>query len=453
MKKWQPSLDKRPKADDVYQRRLSNDEKAMGIARQRNGSRFSPLAEINDEQTMNWQQNTMRQVEDAKEMETNHLDDDSTSHSTIDKRLSIKKHAKQSSINVSKAKKHATKTEIHVLSPTLHLNKKDKMLYVPLQFDKYENSALLDTGAIQSAMSEAELRKITTAHPEAILQELPPPNFKIQIANGNLVPVRKQVLLRFYVAGKVFEETFLILPTMGTFLIGMSFFEKYSVNLDIKNHLVHFPNHMMSMQVRQPKNNRFKTGLIDLCSSTRTVIPPLHQVMIQVHSDADISLTTGTVEGSPGFMRKTCLLVSPALVDLDEGRTTIQVTNPNNHTFTLDANTTLAHFRIPTPHQAANITPMPVEHLNLITKYPDEAEAVINQLFVNPEMKSTKWYPTPETCSEPDKLNAIERRIYDEILALRELEKLDPSQSDEQRMNFLKNFNWDDSLLTPSQRL
>ena len=36
----------------------------------------------------------------------------------------------------------------HVLSPTFHLNKKDKMLYVPLQFDKYENHALLNTGAI-----------------------------------------------------------------------------------------------------------------------------------------------------------------------------------------------------------------------------------------------------------------------------------------------------------------
>ena len=366
--------------------------------------------------------------------------------------LVVKKHVTQSSSNNSKDKRHATKTEIHVLSPILHLNKKDKMLYVPLQFDKFENNAHLDTGAIQSAMSEAELRKITTAHPEAILQELPP-NFKIQIANGNLVPVRKQVLLRFYVAGKVFEETFLILPTMGTILIGMSFFEKYSVNLDIKNHVVHFANHMMSMQVRQQKNNEFKTGLISLCSSTKTVIPPLHQVMIQVHSDADISLTTGTVKGSPAFMRKTCLLVSPALVDLDQGKTTIQVTNPNNHTFTLDANTTLTHFRIPTPHQAANITPMPVEHLNLITKYPDDAEAVIKQLFVNPDMKPTKFYPTPETCSEPNKLNAIEKRIYDEILALRELKKLDPSQSDEQRMNFLKNFTWDDSLLIPSQRL
>ena len=262
MKKWQPSLEKRPKADDVYQRRLHNDEKAMGKARQHNNNRFSPLAETNDEHEMNWQNNTMRQVDDAKEMDTNHLQDDSTLHTTNNTRLSIKK--TQSSINNSKVKKHATKTEIHVLSPTLHLNKKDKMLYVFFQFDKYENHALLDTGAIQSAMSEAELRKITTAHPEAILQELPLPNFKIQIANGNLVPVRKQLLLRFYVAGKVFDKTFLILPTMGTILIGMSFFEKYSVNLDIKNHLVHFPNHMMSMQVRQQKNIRFKTGLINL---------------------------------------------------------------------------------------------------------------------------------------------------------------------------------------------
>ena len=264
MKKLQPSLDKRPKADDVYQRRLTIDEKAMGNARQHNGSRFAPLAEINDEHGKNWQHNTMRQVDDAKEMDTNHLHDDSSSHTTNDKQLSNKKHATQNSINCSKAKTHATKTEIHVLSPTLHLNKKDKMLYVPLQFDKYENHALLDTGAIQSSISEAELRKITTAHPEAMLQELPPPNFKIQIANGNLVPVRKQVLLRFYVGRKIFEETFLILPTMGTILIGMSYFEKYTVNLDIKNHLVHFPNHMMSTQVRQQKNNKFKTGLINL---------------------------------------------------------------------------------------------------------------------------------------------------------------------------------------------
>ena len=40
------------------------------------------------------------------------------------------------------------KYEIRQLSATLQLNKKDRMLYVPLQFRAYENFGLLDTGAI-----------------------------------------------------------------------------------------------------------------------------------------------------------------------------------------------------------------------------------------------------------------------------------------------------------------
>ena len=118
MKKLQPSSDTRSKADDVYQRRLQHDEKAMGNSLQNNGSCFSPLADIHDEPEMNWQNNTMRQVEDAKEMDSNHLHDDTTLHTTNNTQLSTKKHVSQSSSNNSKAKKHATKTEIHVLSPT-----------------------------------------------------------------------------------------------------------------------------------------------------------------------------------------------------------------------------------------------------------------------------------------------------------------------------------------------
>ena len=63
---------------------------------------------------------------------------------------------------------------------------------------------------------------------------------------------------------------------------------------------------------------------------------------------------------------------------------------------------------------------MPPEHLKLLSKFPEEAETVINQLFVNPETKLTKWYPTPGTSSDAHKWNKIERRIFDEILALRE---------------------------------
>ena len=102
---------------------------------------------------------------------------------------------------------------IQVITATLQLNKKDKMLYVPLQFREYENHGLLDTGAIRSAMSEDELRRILSAHPAALLEEYPAPDFKVQIANGSNVPVRKQVLLRFFIGGKVFEETFMTLTS------------------------------------------------------------------------------------------------------------------------------------------------------------------------------------------------------------------------------------------------
>ena len=85
MKTWQHSLDKRSNADDVY-----HDEKAMGNPTQHTGSRFSTLADFDSDKTMNWQNNTKRQVDDAKEMKHNHLTDDPTPNNTNDARLSIK---------------------------------------------------------------------------------------------------------------------------------------------------------------------------------------------------------------------------------------------------------------------------------------------------------------------------------------------------------------------------
>ena len=41
---------------------------------------------------------------------------------------------------------------------------------------------------------------------------------------------------------------------------------------------------------------------------------------------------------------------------------------------------------------------------------------------------------------------------FSEILALRKLEKLDPVHSHEERVKFLQNFKWDESLLSPSQQ-
>ena len=324
------------------------------------------------------------------------------------------------------------------------------MLYVPLQFRQYENHGLLDTGAIQSAMSEDELRRITAAHPAALLEEYPAPDFKVQVAKGSIVPVRKQVLLRFFIGVKIFEETFMILLTMGNILIGMSFFKKYSVTLDLANNVVKLPD--ITLQLK-PERGRYKIQMIELRTTQKTVIQPDHQLIVPVLAERDLGTIQGTVEAFPSCERKTQLLVSPALARITEMKSQVQITNLTSHTIAVSLNTTVATFRIMTPNQAKNLQPMSNEQLTLITKYPDEANNVLNQLFQEPGTNTNRrWYPTPETCDDPSKLNHIEKRIYDEITKLREEEKLDPTADDEQRKTFLANFQWENSILTEHEQ-
>ena len=78
---------------------------------------------------------------------------------------------------------------------------------------------------------------------------------------------------------------------------------------------------------------------------------------------------------------------------------------------------------------------------------------MFNQLFQEPSTDTNRqWYPTPETCDDPSKLNRLEKRIYDEITKLREEEKLDPTADDQQRKEFLANFKWENSFLDERER-
>ena len=60
------------------------------------------------------------------------------------------------------------------------------MLYMPLQTTKYANVGLLNTSDVQNALSENDFRKLLTTHPKALLRELTPILFDIQIAKDSI---------------------------------------------------------------------------------------------------------------------------------------------------------------------------------------------------------------------------------------------------------------------------
>ena len=183
------------------------------------------------------------------------------------------------------------------------------------------------------------------------------------------------------------------------------------------------------------------------------MLQPNQQVFAPVVIERDLGDITGTVEGLSAFERRTNLLVSPALSETQEGRTHVQITNPLDYQITINVGTAVASFKILTPKQATNLQPITDHQLNLISQYPDEAGAVLNQIFKDPTAKSDRrWYPTPETRDDPSKLNKIEKRIYEEIIKLKEQEKLDPTTGEEQRHEFLANFQWEQSILSPHEK-
>ena len=86
----------------------------------------------------------------------------------------------------------------------------------------------------------------------------------------------------------------MVLPTMGKVLIGMSFFKKYSVTLDLTNNIMKFPD--ITLQLRSV-NGKFKNKLLELKTTQKMVIQPNQQVFVPVVIERDLGDITGTVEG------------------------------------------------------------------------------------------------------------------------------------------------------------
>ena len=73
------------------------------------------------------------------------------------------------------------------LTSTVVLKRKQKMLYVPLDFENNLTvDALVDSGAFFSAIAHDDLGTIEHKAPNNILKIDDPPNFQIQVANGQL---------------------------------------------------------------------------------------------------------------------------------------------------------------------------------------------------------------------------------------------------------------------------
>ena len=157
------------------------------------------------------------------------------------------------------------------ISTSLTLKRKRHMYYIPMDFEKLTLNGLIDTGALTSAISEQDLKKIKLLANEAIKETGPPPNFQILVANGQLEVPIGTVLLEFEVADFMLKENFIIMKNLPNPLIGLCFLRRNNAIFDVTQGFLTFP--YLSMQLKPDTQTAIRQATPLFAESTYTLQP------------------------------------------------------------------------------------------------------------------------------------------------------------------------------------
>ena len=337
------------------------------------------------------------------------------------------------------------------LSSTIVLKRKKEKLYVPLDFENgLTIDALVDSGAYVSAIAQTELDRIQQQAPSNILKIDDPPNFQIQVANGQLEKPRATATPKFDIGDHIFSEHFVVMKNLTGPIIGLHFMKHNSVVIDTTHGLIHFPH--LTMQVKSASSQASAKPQLVLIHDNIT-IPQMTTKTITAFVDHSSKWnTTGTVEK---FTEAASLTISHSMSTIIDRKIAVRVTSTMESPYTINKNTKIAEFSVVTPEQSKFIKPMDMAILSMIPEGDPNLVTYLTELLRTnkPDQQNNAfWFPTPEDPGNTEDHTPIQTRILTELRELQRREKLNPKDNTESRTEFLKRFDWTDTLLTETEK-
>ena len=266
------------------------------------------------------------------------------------------------------------------LSTKLPLKNQQKMLYFPMDFVELNVDELINTGALSSAIPEADLRIIRLLAPHTKLNEGPPPEFQIMVANGQLEAPIATVELQFEVGDITFREKVIVMTNLTSPLIGLLFLQRNSTILDMRQGILNFP--FVSMQLKN--EDQTHPNVIELIlNPVETILQPGKRTTIwvksQIYTDNE---ATGIIQPSPLLEHDEDPLICPAFSSTQNNKHMVQISNFLDQPYTLKKGTHIANFSILTLEQTKHIQPVNLTSVrHLLNNSRDYAIHYINSLL------------------------------------------------------------------------
>ena len=198
------------------------------------------------------------------------------------------------------------------LTSTVVLKRKQEMLYVPLDFEKNHTvDALVESGAFVSAIAQDDLEMIKQKAPNNFLKIDNPPNFQIQVANGQLEKPISTATLKFEIGDNSFAEHFVVMKKLTGPIIGLHFMRNNSVVIDTTHGLIHFPH--LTMQVKTASSETTTKPQPVIMDADLTIPPWTTKTVTDFIDHPSKWNTTGTVTPLEKFTETASLLISHSM--------------------------------------------------------------------------------------------------------------------------------------------
>ena len=229
------------------------------------------------------------------------------------------------------------------LTTNLGLKYKRRMLYFPMDFGELILDGLVDTGALSSAIPEADIRKIRLLDSQSFIKEGPAPNFQIMVANGQLETPKSTVELRFEFGDVDSDEIIVVMEKLTSPLIGLSFLQGINTLLDWRQGVLKLS--FFSMQLKMA-DHKYINVMDPICIGEDVTIPPNDRHILLMASLYEDTTVTGILQPSYTLTDDGDIAFCAALVTLTKGQVENYLTNLTDTQYTLKRGTQVASFTV-----------------------------------------------------------------------------------------------------------
>ena len=148
------------------------------------------------------------------------------------------------------------------------------------------------------------------------------------------------------------------------------------------------------------------------------------------------------------------LLISHSTSTIIDRNIAVRVTKTTESPYTINKNTQSADFSVVTPEQSKFIKPVDMAVLSMTPESDPDLITYLTELLKTnkpDQQTNTFWFPTTENPGKTNEHTPIQTRILKKLCELQQKGKLNPKDDSESRIEFLKRFDWTNSLLTETE--